>query len=371
MSFRDCSTVLRRLTMVSMTHSNPSGLLSTIPNSSDIATQSERTQFTKMKWIGLYRIQKVLSDNNYLIRKINTNKTQCVHRIRLRKYVPHETVPDIHQSHDIFPDPDAKPDSEIYAQMAEAEEYMPQPQSQNPEETEVIFTHETYRHNNSSQAARAQKIKTPKCSRTEDIHNDINTTGSHEPTAMATPDTNQASDNTNTETAPDTEHTATTTADTCQAPSNGYTEPETNTNSQWQQQAITETDRQPSDEMIQTPDEIERVRLFDLLPNDNPTDFQSVETATTAAEDSDEDYATPDETQQTDDTSGDDTEVDDSPPKLMPRRNRTQRTFYQANTAHVTDFIRATGQNTKRRHGFNALVSYTQNSQKEVQLSNN
>ena len=33
------------------------------------------------KWLPLYKVEKVLSDSNYIIRNINTNYTQCVHRI--------------------------------------------------------------------------------------------------------------------------------------------------------------------------------------------------------------------------------------------------------------------------------------------------
>ena len=83
----------------------------------EIQNQSERTKFNMMKWVGLYRVQKVLSDNNYIIRLVNSNKTQCVHRIRLRKYEPHEQIVDEHQSHDIYPDPDAIPESKAFTQL--------------------------------------------------------------------------------------------------------------------------------------------------------------------------------------------------------------------------------------------------------------
>ena len=35
-------------------------------------------------WLPLYRIEKILTNFNYIIRKVGTNYTQCVHRIRLR-----------------------------------------------------------------------------------------------------------------------------------------------------------------------------------------------------------------------------------------------------------------------------------------------
>ena len=38
-------------------------------------------------------MEKVLPNNNYIVRKLNTNETQILHRFRLRKYNP-EKLPD-------------------------------------------------------------------------------------------------------------------------------------------------------------------------------------------------------------------------------------------------------------------------------------
>ena len=38
--------------------------------------------------------EKVLTNNNYIVRKLNTNKTQILHRIRLRKYNPEKLLED-------------------------------------------------------------------------------------------------------------------------------------------------------------------------------------------------------------------------------------------------------------------------------------
>ena len=46
------------------------------------------------KWLPLYKVEKVLTDSNYIIRKVNTNYTQCVHRIRLKPIKPSETPED-------------------------------------------------------------------------------------------------------------------------------------------------------------------------------------------------------------------------------------------------------------------------------------
>ena len=40
-------------------------------------------------------MEKVLTDSNYIIRKVNTNYTQCVHRIRLKPIKPSETPEDL------------------------------------------------------------------------------------------------------------------------------------------------------------------------------------------------------------------------------------------------------------------------------------
>ena len=47
------------------------------------------------KWLALYRVERVLTDFNYLIRKIGTTYTQIVHRIRLRPIKPHYQLTDI------------------------------------------------------------------------------------------------------------------------------------------------------------------------------------------------------------------------------------------------------------------------------------
>ena len=45
--------------------------------------QGSKISFTDFRWIGPYIIEKVLPNNNYLVRKIGTNKTQILHRMRL------------------------------------------------------------------------------------------------------------------------------------------------------------------------------------------------------------------------------------------------------------------------------------------------
>ena len=41
--------------------------------------QGSKIPLTDFRWIGPYIIEKVLPNNNYLVRKIGTNKTQILH----------------------------------------------------------------------------------------------------------------------------------------------------------------------------------------------------------------------------------------------------------------------------------------------------
>ena len=46
------------------------------------------------RWIGPYLVEKVLPNNFYIVRKLKTNKTQILHRNRLRKYKPEKPAED-------------------------------------------------------------------------------------------------------------------------------------------------------------------------------------------------------------------------------------------------------------------------------------
>ena len=50
--------------------------------------QGSKVPFRDFRWVGPYIVEKELPNNNYLVRKLNTNNTQILHRIRLRKYNP-------------------------------------------------------------------------------------------------------------------------------------------------------------------------------------------------------------------------------------------------------------------------------------------
>ena len=57
--------------------------------------QGSKIPFREFRWIGPYVIEKVLPSEYYIVRKLNSNKTQILHRIRLRKYTPNTTLQDI------------------------------------------------------------------------------------------------------------------------------------------------------------------------------------------------------------------------------------------------------------------------------------
>ena len=58
------------------------------------------------KWLQLNKVEKVLTDSNYIIRKVNTNYTQCVHRIRLKPIKPSEISEDLEVVNPVNVQPD-------------------------------------------------------------------------------------------------------------------------------------------------------------------------------------------------------------------------------------------------------------------------
>ena len=59
--------------------------------------QGSKIPFRDFRWIGTYLVEKVLPNNNYIVWCLNTNKTQILHRIRLRKYNPVKPPEDNYQ----------------------------------------------------------------------------------------------------------------------------------------------------------------------------------------------------------------------------------------------------------------------------------
>ena len=74
-------------------------------------------------WTGPYIVVKVLSNNNYVVRRTGTRYTQILHRLRLRLYVSIRRVPDVTvKMENQFPDPEVKTTHDNwYAQAWETE----------------------------------------------------------------------------------------------------------------------------------------------------------------------------------------------------------------------------------------------------------
>ena len=69
--------------------------------------QGSKIAFTEFRWIGPYIVEKALPNNNYLVRKLGTNKTQVIHRMRLRLFTLRQPILDVQTtSHDWKPDPE-------------------------------------------------------------------------------------------------------------------------------------------------------------------------------------------------------------------------------------------------------------------------
>ena len=57
--------------------------------------QGSKVPFTEFRLIGPYIIEKVLRNNTYLVREIGTNKTQVLHRMRMRQFTPRQPPADV------------------------------------------------------------------------------------------------------------------------------------------------------------------------------------------------------------------------------------------------------------------------------------
>ena len=55
-------------------------------------SQSTKIPFRDFQWEGPYIVVKVLENNNYIVRRLHTNKSQILHRIRIRKFTPREPI---------------------------------------------------------------------------------------------------------------------------------------------------------------------------------------------------------------------------------------------------------------------------------------
>ena len=53
-----------------------------------------KSPFTEFRWFDPYIFETVLTENNYLVRKIGTNKAPVLHRMRMRQFTHHQTLTD-------------------------------------------------------------------------------------------------------------------------------------------------------------------------------------------------------------------------------------------------------------------------------------
>ena len=66
--------------------------------------QASKIPFREYRWIGPFVVQTVLSNDNYIVRRLNTNKTQILHRIRLKNIVPNAPLEDKYDGEKLQPD---------------------------------------------------------------------------------------------------------------------------------------------------------------------------------------------------------------------------------------------------------------------------
>ena len=77
-------------------------------------SKRSKEEFKTFHWKGPYKVMKMLSDSNYIIRKVGTNKTQCVHRMRLRLFKPEFPIDAINVSKHLYLDTERVEDSDIF-----------------------------------------------------------------------------------------------------------------------------------------------------------------------------------------------------------------------------------------------------------------
>ena len=69
--------------------------------------QGGKIPFTEFRWMGPYIVENVLPNNNYLVRKIGTDKTQVLHRMRMRQFTPRQPPANMRVNpHEYKPDPE-------------------------------------------------------------------------------------------------------------------------------------------------------------------------------------------------------------------------------------------------------------------------
>ena len=84
--------------------------------------QGSKIPFTDYRWIGPYVIEKVSPNDNYIVRRLNTDKTQILHRIRLKKNVPNTPLEEKYSKEKLQPDEEVViPQDDLYTISWEAD----------------------------------------------------------------------------------------------------------------------------------------------------------------------------------------------------------------------------------------------------------
>ena len=89
--------------------------------------QGSKIPVCEFRWIGPSVIEKVLPNENYIVRKLSSNKTQILHRIRLRNYNPNKELSDVRSEGNLQPDDEIIiPQDDLYIISWETEfDYFP------------------------------------------------------------------------------------------------------------------------------------------------------------------------------------------------------------------------------------------------------
>ena len=84
--------------------------------------QGSKILFRDYRWTVPYIIEKALPNDNYIVRRLNTNKTQILHRIRLKKFVPNTPLEDKYNKEKFQADEDIViPQDDLYTISWEAD----------------------------------------------------------------------------------------------------------------------------------------------------------------------------------------------------------------------------------------------------------
>ena len=85
-------------------------------------SQGSKIPFRDFRWIGPFVVQTTLLNINYIVRRLNTNKTQILHRIRLKKFVPNAPLEDKYREEKLQPDEEIViPQDDLYTISWEAD----------------------------------------------------------------------------------------------------------------------------------------------------------------------------------------------------------------------------------------------------------